>query len=510
MTSPSLSWVVALAISFSADVHAVHAGELRRAAHAVDGEYIVVLKSDAGDVSSVAADMHANVRHVFGSALHGFSAEMSAARAEELANDPRVAYVQENGIVEVQDVGAKHPLVHATAIQNDASWGLDRIDQRALPLSGTYSFDGAPANVDVYVLDTGIRLSHSDFAGRAAHAFDSTGEGPEDCNGHGTGTASVVGGGQWGVAKGVSLYSVKVLKCSGSGTFEGVGQGIDFVAARPGSRKILFLGAIGGASQAIDDAATAAIAAGVLVVAPAGNSNADACNFSPGRVPAVLTVGSTDMTDARVSFSNVGTCIDLFAPGRLIQTAWNASDTDSRTISGTPYSAAFAAGAAALYWAGHPSATAADVSNALVAAATPNVISDAAGSPNLLLYTGGLFTCSGSPATAVVSGGGRIAKGGTSTVHVSITGGTPPFRVALTSAGGAQTSSSRELDFTVGPSSTTTYAAEWISDASSCAANASGSAEVEVQDLDLPTLSPWMLFLLAAAISALALARMRT
>jgi hypothetical protein len=218
---------VTLAISLSG---AIHAGEIRRSPQAIDGQFIVVLKRDAverASASTIAADMSArfaiaNVRRVFKSALPGFSAEMSEAHALELANDPRVAYIQENGRIDAIDVVQQKSVIAAASTQNDAPWGLDRIDQQALPLSGTYSFDGAPANgVDVYVLSTGIGLSHVEFSGRATFAFDAIGEATaEDCNGNGTALASLVGGGRFGVAKGVRLHSVIVLNCVGSGNIE--------------------------------------------------------------------------------------------------------------------------------------------------------------------------------------------------------------------------------------------------------------------------------------------------
>ena len=496
-------WVATLMVSLCDDVGA---GEIRRSAHAVAGEYIVVLKRDAvpaDDVGTVAAGMRTRfgtgaIRNVYRTALRGFSADMSEEQARDLANDPRVAYVQENGVVV------------AMGLQSDAPWGLDRIDQRNLPLSGTYSFDGAPTSgVNVYVVDTGIRTTHVDFSGHAEFGFDNTGEGPGDCNGHGTADAAIAGGGRFGAAKGVRLWAVKVLNCSGTGTFEGVIRGIEWVYNRPETRKIAFLGFGGGANQALDDAVVAAIGAGTLVVVAAGNSNADACNFSPSGVPDALTVAATDASDNRATFSNFGTCVDLFAPGLLIPTAWNTSDTATRTISGTTFAAAHAAGAAALYWAGHPSANEADVRSALLAAATQDAISNAgAGSPNRLLYTGGLFTCPGTPASAVLTGGARIPFGRSTTVHVSISGGTPPFTVVLTHGGGYQTTSASEIDFTVGPQASTVYGVEWISDANNCAASATGLAVIDVLPLQVPTASSLALFLLAFALVLLAMARM--
>ena len=353
--------------------------EIRDAARptAVAGSYIVVLKDGAPDV--VAAKVGARVTHRYRSALNGFAATMTERAAKRLAADPAVAYV------------AQDQVVHALADQpNPPSWGLDRVDQRDLPLDARYGYATTAGNVHAYIIDTGIRATHSDFGGRATFDANTTGDGNNtDCNGHGTHVAGTVGGAAHGVAKGVRLHGVKVLTCSGSGTIAGVVAGVDWVTANAQKPAVANMSLGGGANDTLDAAVRRSIASGVTYAVASGNSNANACTSSPARVAEAITVNASDSSDARASFSNWGTCTDLFAPGVNITSTWSTGDTATNTISGTSMATPHVAGAAALLLAGNPGASPQQVRDALVTAATPNKVgSPGTGSPNVLLFTG--------------------------------------------------------------------------------------------------------------------------
>lgn len=354
-------------------------------ATAVAGSYLVVLK-DGLRVDSAHTDRLANryggtVNQIFKRTVNGYSATLTEHAARRLAADPAVAYVEQD------------QQVHALATQtNPPSWGLDRIDQRNLPLNQSFTY-GPSTGVRVYVVDTGVRVTHQDFGGRAVHGYDAVDNdyNTDDGNGHGTFVASVAAGTAYGVAKNATIIGVRVLNNSGSGTTAGVIAGIDWVTANATRPAVANLSLGGGASSTLDAAVRRSINAGITYTIAAGNSGVPATGTSPARVTEALTVGATDATDTRASWSNYGTALDLFAPGVSITAAWRTSNTATYTGSGTSFAAPHVAGAAAIYLSANPGANPASVNAAIVAAATPNVvINPGAGSPNRLLYIGGL------------------------------------------------------------------------------------------------------------------------
>ncbi len=354
--------------------------KLAGTATAIPDSYIVVLKPAAKTARAaqdgLAAKFGGKVKQRFGAALNGFEATMSESAAKRLAADPSVAYVEQNQRVSL------------LGTQTGATWGLDRIDQRNRPLNGTYTYPRDAANVTAYIIDTGIRFTHNDFGGRATSGYDAVdGGSADDCNGHGTHVAGTVGGTLYGVAKAVRLVGVRVLNCSGSGTNAGVIAGVNWVTQNARKPAVANMSLGGGASTALDNAVAASISSGVTYALAAGNSNANACSASPARVASAITVGATTSTDARASYSNYGTCLDIFAPGSSITSAWSTSNTTTRSISGTSMASPHVAGAAALVLSANPSATPAQVRDSLVASSTPGVVTSAGtGSPNRLLF----------------------------------------------------------------------------------------------------------------------------
>jgi subtilisin family serine protease len=365
----------------------------RKGARAIRGQYIVVFRDDAsiarGDHAAVLGRMNAVLRgrgampeHVYADAIRGFSATMSEQDALAIAADPSVAFVEEDAVME------------AFVTQNNATWGLDRIDQRNRPLSTTYTYTRTGSGVTAYVIDTGIRRTHTQFGGRAVHGFTAIndGRGSLDCNGHGTHVAGTIGGSTYGVAKQVRLVAVRVLSCSGSGSTSGVISGVNFVSNNHalGAPAVANMSLGGGISSALDTAVNNSINDGVTYAVAAGNSNANAGNFSPARVAAAITVGSSTITDARSSFSNFGGVVDIFAPGSSITSAWSTSDTATRTISGTSMATPHVAGVAARYLQGNPGASPGTVRTAIVGDATLNVLTGIpSGTANRLLFRAG-------------------------------------------------------------------------------------------------------------------------
>jgi subtilisin family serine protease len=377
-------------------------GSVSAAVTAVPGRYIVVLKDAAvqasgKSVTAIGADIRAayggSIVLTYEHALRGYAMDLSASELAALSGDSRVAYIEPDAVGSI------------VATQTGATWGIDRIDQRNLPLSTTYTYpDQGGAGVHAYILDTGIDATHPEFGTRVGAGFDfvDNDASPDDCHGHGTHVAGTIGSATWGVAKQVTVHSVRVCDCGGFCPSSRVIAGIDWVTANHIGPSVANISLHNGFVQAENDAVTNSIAAGVTYGIAAANDNLDACNDSPGSTPNALTVGATDTSDTRASFSNWGPCLDLFAPGVNIHSTWLAgSDADN---SGTSMAAPHVVGAAALYLGLNPTATPAQVGAQLTSQATPGLVVDpGTGSPNLLLYTG--FMNGSSNAAPVVNAG---------------------------------------------------------------------------------------------------------
>ncbi|WP_329792254.1 S8 family serine peptidase [Lentzea sp. DG1S-22] len=382
---------LAVAAAMTSPVSA-QTGSVQRTADPVAGSYVVVFKDGATDAPATNAKAFdlarkhgAKVTNTYVASVRGFAVKMDEAAARRLATDPSVAYVQQDGWARMSET------------QTGPTWGLDRIDQANLPLDQRFTYPNTASNVTAYILDTGIHKAHPEFEGRAKDGYDFIDNDPDasDCQGHGTHVAGTVGSKTYGVAKKVGLVGVRVLDCSGNGQYSQIIKGIDWVAQNARKPAVANMSLGGGADSTVDSAVKRAIATGVTFGLAAGNNNGNACNTSPARLPEGITVAASDSADRRSIYtggqaSNWGSCVDLFGPGSNITSTRNGGGTTS--MGGTSMATPHVVGAAALHLSANPSATPAQVRDALVNNATTGKITDPQGSPNKLLnisYLGG-------------------------------------------------------------------------------------------------------------------------
>ncbi|GHX29476.1 alkaline serine exoprotease A precursor [Vibrio cholerae] len=364
----------------------------------IKNQYIVVLKQPATIMNNdlqafqqftqrsvnALANKHAlEIKNVFDSALSGFSAELTAEQLQALRADPNVDYIEQNQIITI------NPIISASAnaAQDNVTWGIDRIDQRDLPLNRSYNYNYDGSGVTAYVIDTGIAFNHPEFGGRAKSGYDfiDNDNDASDCQGHGTHVAGTIGGAQYGVAKNVNLVGVRVLGCDGSGSTEAIARGIDWVAQNASGPSVANLSLGGGISQAMDQAVARLVQRGVTAVIAAGNDNKDACQVSPAREPSGITVGSTTNNDGRSNFSNWGNCVQIFAPGSDVTSASHKGGTT--TMSGTSIASPHVAGVAALYLQENKNLSPNQIKTLLSDRSTKGKVSDTQGTPNKLLYS---------------------------------------------------------------------------------------------------------------------------
>src|SRR5687768_14292361 len=343
----------------------------------IPGQYIVVFTDDVADAPGTARQMvntHGGaLLYAYSGVLKGFAARFSEQAAAAIARNPNVAYVEEDQTVSI------------STTQSNATWGIDRIDQRNRPLSGTYTYTATASAVRVYIIDTGISTSHTQFGGRASNVYDAFGGSGQDCNGHGTHVAGTVGSSTYGVAKAAMLRGVRVLNCSGSGSTSGIIAGMDWVRNNRINPAVANMSLGGGYSSSLNTAANNLSNSGVFVAVAAGNSNANACNYSPASASAVTSVASSTSSDAKSSFSNYGSCTHLYAPGSSITSTWLNGGTN--TISGTSMASPHVAGVAALYKATYGNASSSTIRTWLINNSTSGVITgNPSGTPNRLLY----------------------------------------------------------------------------------------------------------------------------
>ncbi|GAA4444936.1 serine protease [Actinokineospora soli] len=395
----------ALAVLAVASPATAQTAAVRPAANPVPGSYIVVLK-DAGasaqSTRSAASDLArqhgGTLTQTYTASLRGFAVKLGDAAAKRLAAHPAVAYVEQDGYATGSDT------------QPDATWGIDRIDQRDLPLNSSYTYPNTGSGATAYILDTGVDESHPDFEGRVQHGYDFIDNDPDasDCHGHGTHVAGTVGSKTYGVAKKVKLVSVRVLNCQSSGQWSQIIAGIDWVAKNAVKPAVANMSLGGGANTSVDNAVASLVSSGVTAAVASGNGNTDACGTSPARVSSAITVNATDRSDNRSSFSNYGSCTDIFAPGTTITSTRNGGGTQD--MSGTSMATPHVAGTVALYLTTTPSATPSQVAGAVTGGATSGkVVNPGASSPNKLLYTGFIGGSEPPPSCAGGSNGTDVA-----------------------------------------------------------------------------------------------------
>jgi subtilisin family serine protease len=379
----------------------------------IKDQYIVVFRdgysSDVdGRSKKLVAKTKGKLKHTFKAGLRGFVANITAEEAAGLSTDPNVKYVEQDqeitlGVGKPVKSGgggkggkggkttATPPVDSGVTVQTSVpSWGLDRVDQTLIPMDGNYAYDATGAGVNVYIIDSGIRITHSEFGGRATadYSIIDDGYGAIGCNWHGTHVAGIVGGETAGVAKDVLLHSVRILDCNAAGSVSGAVEGIDWVIANQVAPAVINLSVAASSSQVLTDAVDRAIAAGITVVVAAGNNAADACNFSPANATAAITVGATNSGDQQADFSNFGSCVDLMAPGDAIMSASSSDDTSLQYGSGTSMAAPYVAGTAALYLEKDPAADPATVTSTILQGSTGGLIGGLGlGTPNLLIRT---------------------------------------------------------------------------------------------------------------------------
>lgn len=355
------------------------------AGKAITDRYIVKFRpgvtNPAQEAAMVMNGSGGTIHHTYSRAIQGFAATIPAAALNGIRNNPHVESVEPDLSIHLHQVSSP---------QTQATWGLDRVDQRTLPLNGQYAFVYGGSGVTAFIVDTGIRADHTTFGGRVTTGYTAIndGNGTNDCNGHGTHVAGTVGSSTWGVAKNVSLVPVRVLDCAGSGSYSGVIAGLDWVAQSSLRPAVANLSLGGSKSSTLNAAVAGTVNSGVTVVVAAGNSNADACLSSPSSEPSAITVGATGSNDARASYSNYGSCVDLFAPGTNITSAWYTSTTASNILSGTSMATPHVTGIAALALQANPLASPTSVTQFILDNATTNVLTSVGtGSPNKLTYS---------------------------------------------------------------------------------------------------------------------------
>jgi aqualysin 1 len=382
----------------------------------IPGRYIVVFKDTVSAPAAAAARIvqsnGGQLHRTYTAALKGFAASLPDAALQGIRNNPNVNFVEQDQTVSLSQLASP---------QNQATWGLDRIDQADRPLDTQYHFNGTGAGVTAFMIDTGLRSDHVEFTGRAQPGFTviNDGNGTGDCHGHGTHVAGIVGGTTWGVAKSVNLVPVRVLGCTGSGPWSDVIAGIDWVANSTARPAVANMSVSGSASSAVDAALAGAVAKGVTMVVAAGNNNLDACSYSPSRAASVLSVGATTSNDVRAIYSNFGSCVHLFAPGSGIVSASNLDTSSTKVMSGTSMASPHVAGVAALTLQSNPAASPAAIGEYLVSTATAGRLgasSLGAGSPNLLLYALGDGNAAPAPTPKTVAfmsmSGSSVRTGG--------------------------------------------------------------------------------------------------